>query len=200
MAETKRLDYLKIINSSIQNKTYSFAIFTIIVVIILLIGAIRPTLLTITKINKDIKDKKYINEQLDLKLDNLGTLSNLYSNISFDAKALPLLFPTHGNFSLFMSNVEDISKANGYTLSHITFGGDSEFDMNLTTLKPWSVRLTVVGNRSNIVKLLKAYESMPMYPVVNKLNFGEADRETRLTQYSVELLIFRIDDPKFYID
>ncbi|HRI05607.1 MAG TPA: hypothetical protein PLV59_01545 [Candidatus Dojkabacteria bacterium] len=198
MAESKGVGYLKIINGSVQNKTYSFAVFTVIVVIVLLVGAIRPTLLTITKINKDIEEKTLINEQLDSKLDNLARLNSQYSERNEDIEVLPLMFPTQGNFSLFMSNIETIAKSNGYTLNSITFGSPNDLDYKYTVLKPWIARITVTGNRSNIVKLLSAYESMPMYPIVNKLSFARNASAGGLAQFSVDLVIFRIDDPNFY--
>lgn len=198
MAESKGVGYLKIINGSVQNKTYSFGAFTIIVVIILLVGAIRPTLLTITKINKDIEEKTLINERLDSKLDNLARLNSQYSERRADIDVLPLMFPTQGNFSLFMSNVEDIAKSNGYALNSITFGSPNDIDYKYTVLKPWIARISVTGNRSNIVKLLDAYESMPMFPIVNKLSFSRNSSSSGLTQFSIDLVIFRIDDPNFY--
>lgn len=198
MAESKGVGYLKIINGSIQNKAYSFGAFTIIVVIILLVGAIRPTLLTITKINRDINDKTLINERLDSKLDNLSRLNSQYSERSADIKALPLMFPTQGNFSLFMSNVEDIAKSNGYVLNSVSFGNPNEVSYKYTVLKPWMARISVTGNRSNIIKLLNAYENMPMYPIVNKLSFARDSSSSGLTQFSIDLVIFRIDDPNFY--
>ncbi|KKR05523.1 MAG: hypothetical protein UT34_C0002G0030 [candidate division WS6 bacterium GW2011_GWF2_39_15] len=198
MASSKGIDYLKIINGSVQSKTYSFVIFTVIVVIVLLIGAVRPTLLTITKINKDIKEKKLINTQLDTKLQNLSTLSNQYGSIKSDADTLPLMFPTQGNFSLFMSNIEEISKANGFTLNGINFNKNDDFIMKLKVLKPWSARITVSGKKANIIKLLKAYESMPMYPVVNQLSYSNKQDESNQTTFSINLIVFRIDDPNFY--
>jgi Tfp pilus assembly protein PilO len=198
MASSKSTDYIKIISGSVQNKTYSFAIFTIVVVIVLLVGAIRPTLLTITRISRDIREKKHINEQLELKLNSLGQLSSQYATIEFQAQYLPQIFPTQSNFSLFMANVEQIAKDNGYVLNSISFGSIEEVDMKLNVLKPWSARLAVTGNKSNIVRLLSAFEEMPMYPIVNKVSFSNNDKNNGQTVYSIELIIFRVDDPNFY--
>lgn len=198
MAKSKAIDYLKIVNGSVQNKTYSFAIFTIVVVIVLLVGAVRPTLLTITKINKDIREKKHIDQQLEVKLNNMGRLSSEYSTLQADIEVLPLIFPVQSNFSLFMSNVEEVSKNNGYTLTGISFGSGQEIPLKLNVLKPWSARLTLTGNRANLIRLLSDYEEMPMFPIVNKVSFSNNDKNEGKTQYSVELLLFKIDDPNFY--
>lgn len=198
MAKAKGTDFLKVISGTIQSKTYSFAIFTIAVVIILLVGAIRPTVLTITKISSDIKEKELINERLNTKINNLSVLSNEYDRLREDFETLPLIFPTQGNFSLFMSNVEQISKDNGYTLNNVSFNTPQEMDLRLTVLKPWAARITVAGSKANLVRLLEAFESMPMYPIVNKVSFANTPDENNQTVISIEMIIFRIDDPNFY--
>ena len=97
-----------------------------------------------------------------------------------------------------MSNIEEISKANGFTLNGINFNKNDDFIMKLKVLKPWSARITVSGKKANIIKLLKAYESMPMYPVVNQLSYSNKQDESNQTTFSINLIVFRIDDPNFY--
>jgi hypothetical protein len=37
-----------------------------------------------------------------------------------------------------------------------------------------------------------------MYPIVNKVSFSDNDKNNGQTVYSIELIIFRVDDPNFY--
>lgn len=197
---SKGLKYLKLVNGSVQSKTYTFAIFTILVVIVLIAGAIRPTIVKISQINNDIKVKRDIDKQLGSKLDALASLTNDYATKKDELDALPLLFPSQGNFSLVMSNIEEISKKNGFNVLNINFGSTEKINLGTKVLKPWAVKVTVTGSKANFVKYLAELEAMPMYPRINKVSFTQSADNNGAIQYSVELLLYRLEDPKFYLD
>ncbi|HVX92560.1 MAG TPA: type 4a pilus biogenesis protein PilO [Candidatus Dojkabacteria bacterium] len=198
MAQPKALDFLKIINGDVKMKTYSLVGFTLLVIIILLVGAIRPTALTIAKISGEIKDKTTINQQLETKIKNLGDLNNQYLGITDDVKNLPLVFPTQGNFSLLMSNVDSIARDNGFTLSSISFSSSDKLKTRTQVLKPWNARLTVVGSRANLVKFLAALEDMPMYPTITQVSFSSNQDISGETAFNINMSVYKIEDIKFY--
>ncbi len=198
MAQPRALDFVKIINGDTKTKTYSFAAFTLLVTIVLLIGAIRPTVLTITKINGEIQSKTLINQQLETKIKNLGDLNNQYLGITDDVKNLPLVFPTQGNFSLLMSNVDSIATASGFNLSSISFSSSDKLKTKTLVLKPWDARLTVIGSRANIIKLLSALEAMPMYPTITQVSFASNKDISGQTAFNINMSVYKIDDINFY--
>ena len=197
--ESKGLKYLEIVNKSVQSRTYSFAIFTVFVVAILLLGAIKPTLGKISQINEEIKQKKIINEQLTNKTNALSSLTNEYYSQSDDMKSLSMVFPSQGNFSLLMSNIENITSEYGFVLQSINFGSPEKVPSSLKVLKPWAIRISVSGSRANLVNFLKDLEELPMFPTVTKVSYssGARNRSGELS-YSIELQIFKIDEPNFY--
>ena len=196
--QIKSLDLLKIVNGTVQAKTYSFAAFTLIVAIVLIAFAIRPTIVKITEINKEIQEKKTIELQLTNKLSSLATLTNEYARNEADIKSLPLIFPSSGNFSLLLSNLEEISSANGFNLMGISFQNADKFEFNETILKPWSARVTVSGNKANLIKLLSQVEGMPMYPTITKISYTNEVDSSGQYIYSFEIVVFKVDDSKFY--
>lgn len=196
--ESKGLKYLNVLNTSIQSKTYTFAAFTIIVVIVLIMGAIRPTVLKITQINKEIKSKRIVNQQLDSKLNALTSLTNQYGTSIESFRTLPLLFPAQGNYSYIMSNIEEIAKRNGFALSSISFAALERTTVGTKALKPWGVRISVKGSRANFIKFLSDLEKMPIYPRLNRVSFSNNTDDNGQTSYSIELMIFRIEEPNFY--
>jgi Tfp pilus assembly protein PilO len=200
MAERKRktVGLLSVINANSKNKVYAFSIFTLAVLLVLLLGAVRPTLITISDINKQIREKEKIDKKLEDKIESITGLGVQYSNIKEDAENLPLLFPTEGNFSLLMSNIEQISAENGFTLSSINFGKGDEFEaVNLSVLQPWSVTMNVTGQKGNLVTLLESYEAMPMYPVVSQVSYNNKVVDGR-TAFSIKLTIFHIEETQFF--
>lgn len=197
--ETKGLKYLEIVNKSVQSKTYTFALFTIAVVAILLLGAIRPTLGKIAQIRKEIEQKRIINEQLTNKTNSLASLTNEYYARSDDMKTLALVYPSQGNFSLVLSNIESLANQYGYVLEGINFGAADKVALSTKVLKPWAMKITIRGNKANLINFIKEIEGMPMYPVVNKVSYSTNNRNrTGQMVYSIEALIYKVDEPNFY--
>ncbi len=196
------VEYIKIVKESPEKrKGYAFFGFTILAVILLAVFAIRPTILTITKINKEIREKKLINTQLETKINTLSSLDKVFLENKKDFKSLELIFPADGNFSLFLSNLDSIVARNGFVLSAITFDdyqGENYRVPTSSALKPKSVRVSVSGKRVNLVNLLKDFEALPMYPVVETVSFTNNEDDNGLISFNIGLRIYAIDNNKFY--
>jgi hypothetical protein len=194
-------EYIKIIKESPEKKrSYIFFAFSILVMIVLVVFAIRPTILTITRINKEIKEKTTVNSLLGTKIDTLTELDKQYTTSKKELNNLELIFPADGNFSLFMSNIDAIVARNGFALVSINFDrykGDS-FSASTKVLVPTAVRLSIKGRDSNLINLLKDLEALPMYPVVESVSFSTQRDRDGLSSFSLNLRIYNIENDKFY--
>jgi Tfp pilus assembly protein PilO len=194
-------EYIKLIKESPEKKkSYVFIGVTFAVIILLIVFAIRPTILTITRINREIKNKKIVNTQLDNKIASLNKLDTQYAEIRHNLDDFALIYPADGNYSLFLSNIDTVASRNGFLLKSINFDeydGDS-YDINSLALMPWSVRLSVRGRRVNFINFLKDLEALPMYPVVESVSYNTQSDEDGLTSFSVLLRIYHIENNKFY--
>jgi hypothetical protein len=200
MEERKQFNYLEVLRNPPSKKTfYYLSAFTAIVAIVLGLFAIRPTILTITKINKEIKEKTRISEALDDKIDALTQLDQQYSEYEDKLEALQLIFPTSGNFSLFMSNIEAVVARNGFVLNGLSFSeyDDELYDISSSVLSPWAVQLNVAGPANNLDNLFNDLEEMPMYPVIDRFNYGQTDEE-ELRSFSISMRIYHIENNNFY--
>jgi hypothetical protein len=162
--------------------------------------AIRPTFLTIQRIRGEIKEKERIYEALDQKIDAMVKLDGQYSELSEELESLQLIFPTSGNFSLFMSNIEAVVSRNGFALRGLSFSEyDSElYNLSSSILSPWSVQISVIGPESNLDNLFDDLEAMPMYPVIDRLSYGENEEEDGSKNFSLTMRIYHIENNKFY--
>lgn len=198
--ERKQLKYIDFLrNSPTKQVMYYLSGFTFLVAILLIAFAIRPTLLTIDRINGEIKEKKRIQEALDNKIQAMVQLDEQYAEFSENLESLQLIFPTSGNFSLFMSNIDAVVSRNGFNLRGLSF---SEYDndlynVNTVVLSPWAVQISVVGPPSNIDNLFDDLESMPMYPVVDRFSYGQ-DEDNGTKNFSISMRIYHIENNKFY--
>lgn len=195
------VEYIKMIKEGPEKKrSYSFFAFTIIATILLIVFAIKPTITTILRINREIKQKEYINQQLASKISTLSSLQSKYLERKQVFKTLSLVFPADGNFSLLLSNIDSIVSRNGFVLNSVTF---DEYEGNKApsnkVLSPKSMRINVKGKRANIINLLKEFEALPMYPIIDFVSFSSNEDEQGLVSFSIGLRIYDIEkNNKFY--
>ena len=200
--ESKRFETVKLIkNAPSQQLNGIFTGLTYVVAVLLLVFAIIPTVSTILEVNKEIQQKENTQKALEDKVVALSSLDDQYNNKSDQFKNLSLLFPSTGNFSLFLSNIDAVVSRNNFILNSIAF---SDFDkdtykINTLILKPWSVRMTVSGKKVYLITLLRDLEAMPMYPVIENISFSDEVDPNGNTRYSIMLRIYHIpENPKFY--
>ncbi len=195
------VEYIKMIKEGPEKKrSYTFFAFTIVATILLIVFAIKPTITTILRINREIKQKEYINQQLTSKISTLSSLQSKYLERKQDFRTLSLVFPADGNFSLLLSNIDSIVSRNGFVLSSVTF---DEYEGNKAgssnVLSPKSMRINVKGKRTNIINLLKEFEALPMYPIIDFVSFSSNEDEEGLVSFSIGLRIYDIEkNNKFY--
>lgn len=195
------VEYIKMVKEGPEKRrSYAFFAFTIIATILLTIFAIKPTITTILRINKEIKQKEHINQQLTTKISTLSSLQTKYLERKKDFRTLSLVFPADGNFSLLLSNIDSIVSRNGFVLNSVTFDDyEGSKKAKNRVLSPKSMRINVKGKRANIINLLKEFEALPMYPIVDFLSFSSNEDEEGLVSFSVGLRIYDIEkNNKFY--
>lgn len=198
--ERRQLKYLKFLTDSPSAQTMYYLVgFTILMATLLIFFAVRPTILTISRINGEIKEKKRINEALTKKIDAMSKLDEQYIEFSENLDSLQLIFPTSGNFSLFLSNIEAVVSRNGFALRGVSFSEyDADlYDVNSAVLSPWAVQISVIGPESNLNNLFDGLEAMPMYPVIDRFTYGQEEKEGGKS-FSLSMRIYHVENNKFY--
>ncbi len=194
-------EYIKLIKESPEKKKgYIFAGVTVFVSILLIIFAVRPTIITITQINSSIKEKNRLNTSLEAKINTLSTLDKQYEDLSTNLGDLELIYPSNGNFSLLLANIESVLSRNSFSMIGVDFDKYSDKNVTFTpkVLIPWSMQVVAKGNISNVVNLLKSLEALPMYPVVESFAYSDQKDSGGLTNFSITLRIYKIDNNNFY--
>jgi hypothetical protein len=161
--------------------------------------AIRPTITTITRINKEIKEKTRTNDLLEKKIDTLSELDKDYKEHRQKFDDLELIFPVGENQSLFLANIEPIVARNGYSLSSVRFDSyKGDYLLNTRVLVPQTISVSIRGRQANIIGLLRDLESLPMYPVVEALSYSSQEGVDGLSSFTVTLRVYTIENDKFY--
>lgn len=181
--------------------SFYFGAFTAIVVIVLVAGAIIPSISTIIRLSGEIREKKVLLDNLVAKGNDLEKLARAYEDNGDTFKDLPLLFPANSDYSLIMANLEAICLENGFQLTSINFEADSAPTSEVPTtvvLVHRSVTINVLGTPTNLIALLKAIEKMPMFPEILSTSYSNKADSTGKIAYSIEILLYSVEDKLFY--
>ncbi len=194
---------IKEITTSLPFQKYSLTIVTYFVILFLGLFAVRPTLITITKVRKEVSKKEEINKQLDQKISNFTALKQDYINIKGQLDDLELIFPSSGDFSLFLANIEDVCRRNDFEMQSVSFANsreksDLKKNRNLKVLSAQKVNVVVVGDDTNLLSLLQDFEMLPMYPEITGVTFSEKLNKDGKQTFSIEMRLFKINKLKFY--
>ena len=194
---------IKQITSSPPFQKYSLTVVTYFVILFLGLFAVRPTLITITRVRKEVRKKEEINKQLDKKIANFTALKQDYINIKGQLDDLELIFPSSGDFSLFLANVEDVCRRNDFEMQSVSFNDsrdkpDIEKNRKFKVLSTRKVNVVVVGDDTNLLSLLQDFEMLPMFPEITGVTFSEKLNKEGKQTFSIEMRLFKINKLKFY--
>lgn len=195
------VDHINAIRES-KTKTASYATFgvSLLISILLIVFALKPTISTIIKINKEIKQKETVSTQLKNKIEALSNLDKEYKDSKEKFNSLQFIFPENKGFVLLLSNIEPIVARNGFELYSIGFDsydGDT-YKLVPKALKPASMRISVKGDSTNLLSLLKDLEAMPNYPVLEAISFSNQKDDAGLSTYSIVMRIYDVSRSNFY--
>ena len=193
----------RIINiiSNKRNEMYGFAAFTLLVIVLLSAFAIRPTILTIVKINQEINEKTVTNQMLADKINSLSALGSDYSQMKGSFNDIQLLFPSNGDFSLFMANIEALCTKHGYELVSINFKTKKDNESlytDLNELDQWEATISVHGTDDDLTRLVDDIEKMPMLPVVDRLSYTTEKVDDGKQDFSIGITLFHVNKDDFY--
>ncbi len=95
-------------------------VFSIIAIIFFAIFAIKPTLLTMSELVKEIQDKKLLDDQLAQKVASLNTAQSQYQKFSSQFYLLNQSIPKTADLMQSLKIVEKLASENGLVVQGIT--------------------------------------------------------------------------------
>ncbi len=186
LGASRKLDYVKIVKDGPSKKAEMIST--------------GLTFIVATLLNKEIKQKEQISTALKNKLEALTSLDGQYNEYKETFDDFTLIFPTSMNFSLLLANMDALVTRNGFSLASISFSeyGGKDYPLDTKTLEPYSVRMTVKGEKTYLMNLLKSLEEMPMYPVIENLSYNTKTDKNRDTSYSILIRVYHVTNMNFY--
>lgn len=175
------LDLRKIAQTA-KTRSFVWISLTIFTICFFLVVAIQPTLVTIAKLNKEIKDKKEASLQLQKKIDSIvaaqGEFAKNIDNLPFLDEALP----EKSRFPQLAFFLENLASEEGVTLNSLSFGKTEINPKSDTSRKNSSSLLNfqvgVTGDYLKLKNFLKNLEVSRRLIKTENLSFSPVKSET----------------------
>ncbi len=148
---------------------------TIGLVIFLAIFAIRPTLLTMSELLKEIEDKTALEAQLNKKVAALGSAQSIYLSVEERLDVLDRAIPSAPETIKSLKIIEKIATDNGVVLSSVSLPevpetpeADTPVTLTRTNL---DISLGVIGDYSSIRDYVAALQDSQRVFVIDSVIF-----------------------------
>lgn len=197
-----KTEVLQVVQNA-KNKSFTYIIVSLLIIIVLLLGAIQPTIMSINKVLFEISEKEFIISNADVKINAISTLKREYNeSVGKNFKDIALVYPARGDLSLFLVNIDELARNNGFELKNISFEGvqneegASEIEV-LQVLEPYYVTIQINGDPNNFISFLNKIEEMPSNSIIEKVSVGQGDSKG-YKDYTVNIKIYRVRESEFY--
>lgn len=114
------LNILRLYKNKPNFKIYLELILSIFAIVIFSIFAIKPTVITIVELNKEIKGKQETSRKLKLKIQNLQIANTNLQNESSRLYLISQAIPSLANPEIFIKQIENLSVQNGVNLLRLS--------------------------------------------------------------------------------
>lgn len=177
-----------------MRKTFSMLGFTLVILIFFIMGAIRPTLKTISKLRAEIKEREVANQQLQAKIDTINELQSKYEEMETDLEVVELYFPPDMDYSLVMASLEKVTERYGFTMKNLSIRNDERAKSKYKNMGYVNFSMNVSGRLSNLVKLLKHLEGMPVVPNMLSVSYSPLDQnEDEEIDVAINMSMYRTE-------
>lgn len=199
--------YLQRVSQTYQNKEvriYTSLILSFLTVAFFAYFAIRPTLITIASLKKEVKDQKEILKKLD---DKLLVLSQAQQNLRTIEPLLYLLdeaLPKESYLTLFLGQIETLINQNNLTLVSDKTGqvlikgeeykqANSSKQTEVKNYPSYTISLVLAGNYEDLTRFLNSLENLRRINVIDDLNFNRESSEAVNLSFKIQTYYYSQD-------
>lgn len=166
--------------SQTKVKAYTMLILSLLSMSFFGYFAIRPTLITIATLKRQIKDASFVDSKLQEKINNLSQAQMEYEQIKPDLGIINDALPQDPRFPSFVKIMERIASQSGTTIEGVNFN-----IINLSTVESSSSAgektikfdFTLHGDYSNLTDFLNRLSNAERIVIIDKI--GLVKKETQ---------------------
>ncbi len=167
-----------------KTKVYSGIVLSILTVAFFGFFAIRPTLVTIGGLLKEIKDRKEVVAEMDRKIDNLEKAQANYSRIRNDLWLIEESLPFDPDLPILIKQVESLARLSSVLVESIRFDKTNlQGEIETEKGEAAGFSMTVVGSYENLKNFLNSLDTLRR--IISVESFGFTSRIEEETQVLV---------------
>lgn len=159
--------------------------------------AIKPTVSTILKLQKEISDNQFVLDQMETKIDNLTTLRKQYFNLQSDLSIANSAITIQPDVHLLFAQIQSIAQASSITIKKLQ-NSEVEILRNVksTNKNYYSYSFVIAGSGSfeNISKFMQILTNMERVVNIDVFSINN------ITDEKSESLEFDIQGTAFFKD
>jgi len=163
-------------------RVYTEIVLTLLTTSFFLFFAVKPTLVTIAALIKEIKDKRMVAQKLGEKINSLSTAQNEYFAIEKDLYLIDQALPKDSQISLLVRQLEFLAFAHGVSLERVQYStlklkGKPEKE----GFQEIEFKMALTGGYRNLKNFLGSLNNFRRIIYVEGFNFKKGKSEEILT-------------------
>jgi len=164
-----------------KTRVYTSIILSIFTVAFFGFFAIRPTLVTIGGLLKEIKDKREVVAEMDQKIDNLNQAQTNYNQIRDDLDLVEESLPLDPDLPILIKQLESLARLSSVAIESVRFE-KTNLQGEIETEEGQAVgfSVTVMGSYENLKEFLNSIDTLRRIISVERFGFTSKTEDKTL--------------------
>jgi Tfp pilus assembly protein PilO len=143
-----------------QTKVYTGIVLSLVTIAFFGFFAIRPTLITISGLVKEIKDKRMVADQMDQKIESLTQAQINYSQIKNDLDLVNQSLPLNPDLPILVKQLEALARLSSARIESLRFEKTNLQGEKAKEVQTVGFDLAVTGNYQNLKNFLNSLDNL----------------------------------------
>ena len=167
---------------------FTTLVFTITALSFFGLFAINPTLSTIGNLNKQLTDNRFIDQQLQEKINNLYLLQQKYSQLTPDLPYVFDAFPKNPQAPLLVAQLQSLAQSSSITINNLQTFEVEIPNSSVNTKKYYAFNFSISANGSydNLSKFIDSVIKMQRIVSINTLTLNRNTGDGASTQLNLK--------------
>ena len=194
LSKQRYLEYLKMLPDLRKQKTrdYTMLVLTFFAMTFFGIFAINPTLSTITKLLRELKDSKFTEKSLEEKISNLSSLIQKQNELSSDLPFVLAAVPETAHAPELLGQIQSIAASTGVTIIDL-----QSYEVSLTPNRQtpktntYEFSVNVEGDESTLTQFLTKLTKFNRLLVITNVSYSTSGKKS----LNIKGIVFFIPKP-----
>lgn len=163
---------------------FTTLVFTIVALSFFGLFAINPTLSTIANLNKQLEDNKFVDRELQSKINNLYLLQQKYNELTPDLPYVLDSFPKNPQVPLLVAELQSLARSSNIVVTGLQTLEVEVPNSSANTKKyyAFSFNVSASGTYENLTKFIDSVVKMQRIVSINILSLSRNTGEGPSTQ------------------